>query len=247
MKRCARATRPYGQRPWLSLIITCVLLGAGLGILAAVSLTYTPESHRGVIACWNAAPVKTEPRVREAHIPIPDIDPPHLPEPILPTPEPVETLSPPTITQIDTIPELPQHDDTRLTLTEQDFTPPASKPRAAAPTRAPRKSPPPAPAAASVVTADATDYTPPAYRDAPLPPYPANMRQSRIQGDVRLRIYLDATGTPQKVEIAGSSGHVEFDSTAKAWVLRHWKFFPARKAGSPIPGIVTTRVQFVLD
>lgn len=99
--------------------------------------------------------------------------------------------------------------------------------------------------AASVGMVDA--YTPPAYRIAPVPPYPASLRQSRVEGNVRLRIFLDAEGRPQRVVVVQSSGYAEFDSTAGDWVLRHWTFTPARRGERAVAAIVVTQVRFVIQ
>lgn len=90
------------------------------------------------------------------------------------------------------------------------------------------------------------DYTPPAYLQTPKPPYPAGMRQSGIEGRVKLRVALDAEGLPQQVDVVQGSGHAEFDSSAQLWVLRHWRFKPARRGEQAVPATVVTQVHFVL-
>ena len=90
-------------------------------------------------------------------------------------------------------------------------------------------------------------FTPPAYRIAPVPPYPASMRQSGVEGRVRLRIFLDAQGRPQRVVVVQSSGYAEFDSTAGDWVLRHWSFTPAQRGDKAVASTVVTQVCFVIQ
>ena len=115
-----------------------------------------------------------------------------------------------------------------------------------APRRAAVAAPPSLPSqAAPVGTADA--YTPPTYRTAPLPPYPVSLRQSRVEGNVRLRIFLDAEGRPRRVTVVQSSGYAEFDSTAGDWVLRHWSFTPAQRGNRAVASTVVTQVRFVLQ
>lgn len=97
----------------------------------------------------------------------------------------------------------------------------------------------------SAGTADV--FTPPAYRIAPVPPYPASMRQSGVEGRVRLRIFLDAQGRPQRVVVVQSSGYAEFDSTAGDWVLRHWSFTPAQRGDKAVASTVVTQVCFVIQ
>jgi len=91
------------------------------------------------------------------------------------------------------------------------------------------------------------DYAPPAYQSAPKPPYPPGLRQMRIEGSVRVRIAISKEGVPTSVAIAASSGYAEFDDAARQWILRHWRFTPARSNGVPVPSAVATAIHFVLD
>lgn len=108
---------------------------------------------------------------------------------------------------------------------------------------------PPGPKPPATVAAAQTqaDITPPAYKQAPPPPYPVALRASRAKGTVRVRILINGEGMPTEVHITGSSGHPELDATASAWILKKWRFSPARKAGIPVAGCVNTRVEFILD
>lgn len=105
-------------------------------------------------------------------------------------------------------------------------------------------SPPESTAATAAVSAH---INPPAYKSAPPPPYPAEMRAERARGIVRVRIDVSPTGIPTAVHITSSSGHRLFDTTAKSWILRHWRFTPALRGGTPVASKVSTRVEFVLD
>lgn len=106
----------------------------------------------------------------------------------------------------------------------------------------PRKAQRPAPVAAAAPTT-----TPPAYLSNPSPPYPAAMRQRGIQGSVGVRIAVSPQGTPTAVDITRPSGHAEFDSTARSWILRHWRFRPATTAGKATASTVSTTVRFILN
>jgi len=90
------------------------------------------------------------------------------------------------------------------------------------------------------------ECTPPSYREAPEPPYPPTLRAERTEGTVRVRIAVDAQGKPTKVDITQSSGHREFDMTAREWILHRWHFNPAHRGGVPIAGVVSTSVRFVI-
>ena len=102
------------------------------------------------------------------------------------------------------------------------------------------------PAAASAAAATAK-RTPPAYRDAPEPPYPAALRARRIGGSVGVRIAVSAEGMPTEVTITAPSGHAELDRNTRRWILDRWRFRPAEADGKPIAAHVQTRVDYVPD
>lgn len=85
------------------------------------------------------------------------------------------------------------------------------------------------------------------YRSAPPPPYPASLRAQRISGSVGVLISINAEGDPTDVSITRSSGHPEFDTTARRWILKRWRFHPATRDGVPQPSQVRTSVRFLLD
>lgn len=87
--------------------------------------------------------------------------------------------------------------------------------------------------------------TPPAYREAPKPPYPPTLRARRISGSVGVRIAVSAEGLPTEVTITSPSGHSEFDSTVRRWILAHWRFLPAQADGLATAAHVQTRIDFV--
>ncbi|HBJ99252.1 MAG TPA: energy transducer TonB, partial [Delftia acidovorans] len=50
-----------------------------------------------------------------------------------------------------------------------------------------------------------------AYLNNPAPNYPAISRRMGEQGTVTLRIFVDAQGLPQKIEVSKSSGYDRLD------------------------------------
>lgn len=104
-----------------------------------------------------------------------------------------------------------------------------------------------APASGTQSGGAAARRTPPAYRSAPRPPYPAAMRQLRCTGSVGVRITVSAEGKPTGVEITQSAGYAEFDAVTREWILKHWSFHPATVDDRPTAATVRTRVDFRLD
>lgn len=104
-----------------------------------------------------------------------------------------------------------------------------------------------APASGTQSAASSARRTPPAYRSAPRPPYPAAMRQLRCTGSVGVRISVSAEGKPTGVEITQSAGHAEFDALTREWIMKHWSFHPATEDDRPTAATVRTRVEFRLD
>ena len=252
-RRRSRHLPPRGalwprRRAWAALGITCLLLG---GAGAALAL-FGPEARLWQGGSELGAYYVTEAQRRESDMPplVPQPLPPLHITPRLPTMQEQE-LAPESVELSPMVEEpLPVVQSSLLIeLPPQDLSSPAPM-RKSRPVVARQAAPASISAAAEQVAAAPAaegEFTPPAYRSAPRPPYPAAMRQSRVEGSVRLRIYLDAEGAPQRVDIIAGSGHTEFDTTAREWVLSHWRFTPARQGGRPVPGSVVTSVQFVFS
>ena len=139
------------------------------------------------------------------------------------------------------LPDLPYIESDDVTLETDADALLASQPQEqATPAHRPRQST----AAASPPAAGT--YTPPAYERCPQPPYPAQLRQRRVQGSVGLTISVAADGSPSSGEITQSSGNSALDRHALRWVLRHWHFQPARRNNSPCESRVLTTLHFTL-
>jgi TonB family protein len=75
------------------------------------------------------------------------------------------------------------------------------------------------------------------------PKYPDKALQSKIEGVVRLEAEIQPDGTLAKVNV------MEGDATladASATAIRKWRFYPARKDGTPVEEVVRIRVDFHL-
>lgn len=83
------------------------------------------------------------------------------------------------------------------------------------------------------------------YLDNPAPAYPGLSRKLREQGQVLLRVNVDAAGHPEQVTLHVSSGYARLDERAVETVWR-WKFVPARQGSQPVAAWVIVPIQFSL-
>lgn len=83
------------------------------------------------------------------------------------------------------------------------------------------------------------------YLDNPAPLYPPLARRMGEEGRVMLRVYVEASGLPSKVEIRTSSGSERLDQAAVDAVKR-WKFAPARQGDHAVPASVVVPIAFSL-
>ena len=116
-----------------------------------------------------------------------------------------------------------------------------------------RAEPPPQPAATPVVV-EAPKPAPPLvtqprfnanYLDNPKPPYPSISRRMGEEGEVQLRVSVDANGNVQQIEIHRGSGYPRLDQSALQTV-RRWRFVPARQGNQPVSSWVIVPIQFNL-
>ena len=83
------------------------------------------------------------------------------------------------------------------------------------------------------------------YLDNPAPMYPSLARRMGEEGRVLLRVYVEASGLPSKVEIRTSSGSERLDQAALE-AVRRWKFVPARQGDQAVPAFVVVPISFYL-
>ena len=77
------------------------------------------------------------------------------------------------------------------------------------------------------------------------PTYPMASRRNQEAGTLTMRIQIDASGNPLKVEVARSSGHMRLDEAAKAWAAT-CKIKPQTVDGVPVAGSFTQSYTFTL-
>jgi protein TonB len=83
------------------------------------------------------------------------------------------------------------------------------------------------------------------YLDNPAPTYPSLSRRAGEEGKVVLRVFVEASGVPSKIDINTSSGFDRLDKTAVSTVAR-WKFIPARQGADAIGAWVLVPIIFDL-
>lgn len=88
-------------------------------------------------------------------------------------------------------------------------------------------------------------FTPPSPLRAERPPYPPAARLRGWEGDVLLRVRVDAAGVVSTVGVERSSGYAILDQAASR-AVRSWLFRPARHGRRPVTVEVRVPVQFRL-
>ncbi len=118
---------------------------------------------------------------------------------------------------------------------------------------------PPTPTANPVTPPGPPDIAPPTADDigsgasqmlayaSPLQPrYPPQSMRAHEQGTVMLRVLVDETGVPQRIEIARSSGHTRLDAAARESVS-HARFRPVMRNGRATSAWGIVPIEFRID
>jgi protein TonB len=89
-----------------------------------------------------------------------------------------------------------------------------------------------------------SDYdTLPKLREYTPPQLPETAALSREKTEVMLSLRIDEDGNVQRASVLRSSGEDQLDSAALA-AARTWKYYPASKAGKPLPIVIEQKVSF---
>ncbi len=105
---------------------------------------------------------------------------------------------------------------------------------------APAPAAPPAPPAIQMPSSDAS------YLQNPKPPYPPISRRLNEQGRSIIRVLIGIDGSPQKAEIAKSSGFDRLDEAARSTVMR-WRYVPGKRNGVPEEMWFNVPINWVLE
>lgn len=190
----------------------------------------------GIIALSNSKlPVSAAP----ATVPItlimsaPKPAPPPRPEPAAPKPKtivPVRTIAPPP----------PRIQVAATPVAQSPLASVTSAPQEAAPAPVAVAAEPASPPAEEPVT-EPKGYA--GYLRNPAPEYPVAAQKRGLEGKVILKVHVLASGQPDSVTVAKSSGHPLLDEAALKAVTQ-WAFAPARRGATPIDGWVQVPLNF---
>ena len=88
--------------------------------------------------------------------------------------------------------------------------------------------------------------TAPAFKSQPAPPvYPNSARRFGREGEVLVRVVLDAKGNKTNITVLHSSGYRSLDRSALA-AVKKWQFIAYQRNGHPVPSQVTIPIRFSL-
>lgn len=113
----------------------------------------------------------------------------------------------------------------------------------AAPISAPVAAVAAAPAAPPSVQLPSSDAN---YLQNPKPAYPPISRRLNEQGKTTVRVLINIDGSPQRAEIATSSGYDRLDQAAVTAVMR-WRFVPGKRGGVPEAMWFNVPINWVLE
>jgi len=85
-----------------------------------------------------------------------------------------------------------------------------------------------------------------AYLSNPPPSYPSLAKRLGIEGRTVIRVLVDASGKPEQVELARSSGAKVLDEAALN-AVQHWLFVPAQQGDRSIEAWVDVPIRFHLE
>lgn len=209
---------------------TVVLVGAivALHVGAVIALTgakrSVPAAPAAVPIMISLAPPKVEP------------PPPPPPKPEQPAPRPKAVTPRPAPSRPAAAPVVAA--DTPLVAANADTVQVARAPVQAAPEPAPEPAPP---AKVEEPVTEPKGYA--GYLRNPAPDYPAAAQKRGLEGKVVLKVHVLASGQPDNVTVAKSSGHQILDDAALKAVTQ-WAFAPARRGQTPIDGWVQVPLTF---
>ncbi|MDE2630478.1 MAG: energy transducer TonB, partial [Alphaproteobacteria bacterium] len=78
------------------------------------------------------------------------------------------------------------------------------------------------------------------------PPYPPLAIRLSEEGSVRLHLTISPQGIVTDAAVVRSSGYGDLDLAARSWILAHWRYRPALRAGMAVASTSDVQVRFDL-
>lgn len=208
-----------------------LLLGAAAAHVGLVWALLQLEPVRSAIGA--VAPIMVDWIAPPAPAPLPPPPPPPPKARVKPQPKPVIVSEPaPTpVTPVFVAPPAPPPQP------PPEPVPPAPAPEPVAVVAA---APPPPPAPRTIAITAVEYLTPPVLN------YPLASRRAQEQGQVHVRVLVDARGVPQQMSVIRSSDFARLDESALATV-RATRFKPYTENGTPLPFWVVMPLVFELQ
>jgi protein TonB len=240
------------ERFALALVVAVTLHGAVLASLSGMRNT-EPRQPRIMVGMLIKAQEQkpVEPAVT-APPPAPETPPPEPPAPAPPEPPPPPKPKPQT-KPVRAKPVVPKKPVPRVTKPIEKVRPRETAKPVVQTSPAVSATAESSPVEASKPLADTRPVkrrTPPRfqadYLHNPHPRYPVMSRKRREEGEVQLRVRVNAKGHPESVEIHASSGHPRLDQAARS-AVREWQFVPAQEGGMNVAAWVVVPIQFNLE
>lgn len=233
----ASAERPplpqAGGRLRVALVVSLLLHGAAMAWILGNDEPVRVGAEQPVqVLILAAAPAPVVPDATMEPLPI---DKPHDP-PVAVLDEDARSAQPPLHARAQPKPR--PRPEVAKRLSERTDTPPARDPR-----EAESAATAPVETVAPAVTAPRFEAD---YLDNPPPAYPRLSRRLREEGEVELRVRVDAAGRAVAVELARSSGSARLDEAALQ-AVQHWRFEPARQGEQAVEAWVRVPILFKLE
>lgn len=221
-------TRVLGQGDEQARPKIILLFGLVAAVHAAVFVAlHQPASIEPIVA-------KSAPLTIEIAPPKQELPPPPPIEPPKPAPR-IASIKPAAVP-----PSMPVVKSTDSVSSSADTVQVATSPAPAGPVPIPAPVAPPAP---EPVT-EPRGYA--GYLNNPAPVYPSVAQRRGLEGRVLLKVHVLASGQPDSVSVAKSSGHDILDEAAVKAVTG-WVFEPAKRGQTPIDGWVNVPLNFKLS
>jgi protein TonB len=189
---------------------------------------------------------RVQPLVKPAALPQPALAPPKTvaPRPQSAQPSPVLASASPTATEAVMVPKEPAKEfkDTRDSKPAEPAPSPAASSNQVPVSTAAAANNAASPPTTQATTAPRFDAN---YLSNPKPAYPPLSRKLNEQGTVKLKVLVEASGQPGKVDVAQSSGFERLDKAAVSAVSK-WRFTPAKQGSVAVSAWVNVPIVFSL-